>query len=77
MLSNFKKKKHEEIVDEFVKTIIVCHFLQKNSHVVTKYLNIYFQIFFNEILKKKFAIQNYWYRFKWQNQNNDHIHEFL
>ena len=55
----FLKKKHEEIVDKFVKTIIACRFLQKNSHVVTKYLNIRFRIFFNEVLKKKFLILNH------------------
>ena len=53
----FFKKKHKKVVDEFIKTIIACHFLQKNSHVIMKYLNIRFQIFFNEILKKNFQFK--------------------
>ena len=73
----FLKKKHEKVINEFVKTIIAYRFLQKNSHIITKYLNIHFQIFFNEILKKKFSILNHWYHFEWQNRNSDHIHEFL
>ena len=73
----FLKKKYEEVVNELVKTIIACRFLQKNPHVVTKYLNIRFQIFFNEVLKKKFSIQNHWYRFEWQSRSNNHIYEFL
>jgi hypothetical protein len=52
-------------------------FLQKNSHIATKYFDRHFQLFFKHVLKKKFVVVNYWYRFKWQIRENDHVHDFF
>jgi hypothetical protein len=52
-------------------------FLQKNSHIATKYLDRRFQLFFKHVLKKKFVVVNYWYRFEWQTRENDHVHDFF
>jgi hypothetical protein len=51
--------------------------LQKNFHIATKYLDRHFQLFFKHVLKKKFVVVNYWYRFKWQTRENDHLHDFF
>jgi hypothetical protein len=51
--------------------------LQKNSHITTKYLDRRFQLFFKHVLKKKFVVVNYWYRFEWHTRENDHVHDFL
>ncbi len=51
--------------------------LQKNSHIAAEYLDRRFQAFFRLVLKQKFLIVNYWYRYEWQTWNSDHIHDFL
>jgi hypothetical protein len=55
-----------------------CHrFLQKDFYISTKYLDRRFQLLFKHVLKKKFVVINYWYRFKWQIRENDYVHNFL
>jgi hypothetical protein len=43
---------------------LIHRFLQKIFYIATKYLNRRFQFFFKHVLKKKFVVVNYWYRFK-------------
>ncbi len=52
-------------------------FLQKNSHIAVEYLDRRFQLFFKQIIKKKFSVVDYWYRFEWQTRDSDHIYEFI
>jgi hypothetical protein len=69
--------------DVYLNTIVkqkyrlMFRLLQKNSHVVIEYLNRRFRLFFEKILKKKFEIKDFWYRFEWQTRENDHIHDFV
>jgi hypothetical protein len=50
---------------------------QKNFHVVIEYLNRRFRLFFEKILRKKFEIKDFWYRYEWQTRENDHVHDFV
>ena len=49
----------------------------KNSHIVIEYFYRRFFLFFKKIIRKKFNVNDHWYRFEWQNRDNDHIHDFL
>ncbi len=51
--------------------------LQENSHVVIEYLNRRFRLFFEKILRKKFEIKDFWYRYEWQTRESDHVHDFI
>ncbi len=59
------------------KERLIHRLLQKNSHIAVEYLDRRFQLFFKQIIKKKFFVVDYWYSFEWQTRNNDHIHEFF
>jgi hypothetical protein len=62
-----EKKKHR----------LMFRLLQKNFHVVTEYLNRRFRLFFEKIMRKKFEMKDFWYRFEWQTRESDHIHDFV
>ena len=70
-------KNEYDNVNKFVRIKIVTRFLQQYFYIVVEYLIIRFRHFFNEIFKKKFKIIDHWYRYEWQNKNNNHIHNFF
>jgi hypothetical protein len=63
--------------NEQKKHRLMFYLLQKNSHVVIQYLNRRSRLFFEKILRKKFEIKDFWYRYKWQTRENDHVHDFV
>ena len=56
---------------------IAWRLLQKNSHIIIECLKCRVMLFIKLVIKKKFKIQNFWYRYEWQFCESDHIHEFL
>jgi hypothetical protein len=66
-LNAIEKKKHR----------LMFRLLQENFHVVIEYLNRRFRLFFEKILKKKFEIKDFWYRYEWQTRESDHVHDFV
>lgn len=50
--------------------------LNSNPHIAAFYFNRRWEIFFEEVLKPKFDIVDFWYRFEWQHRGSSHIHGF-
>ena len=51
--------------------------LQDKPHIAADYLSRRWRLFFNIVIKKKFAIIDWWYRYEWQARGSGHIHSFL
>ena len=51
--------------------------LTDNPHIAAAYLVKRFELFFSCVIKKLFDVQDYWYRFEWQDRGSGHIHGFL
>jgi helitron helicase-like protein/uncharacterized protein DUF6570 len=51
--------------------------LSNNPHIAAAWLKKRFEVFFKEVIKKKFNVTDHWYRFEWQQRGSGHIHGFL
>lgn len=51
--------------------------LSNNPHIAAAYLFKRFKVFFEEVIKKKFSVQDHWFRYEWQQRGSGHIHGFL
>jgi len=54
------KRHHQNIVD--------------NPHIAVWFFNKRFEIFFNDVLKKQWNLEDWWYRFEWQHRGSVHVH---
>ena len=45
-----------------------------NPHIATWFFSKRFEIFFNDILKKQWDLEDWWYRFEWQHRGSIHVH---
>ena len=54
------KRHHQNIVD--------------NPHIAVWFFNKRFEIFFNDVLKKQWDLEDWWYRFEWQHRGSVHVH---
>lgn len=51
--------------------------LQENPHIAAEYLDRRFQLFLRHVLKTKFRVNDFWYRYEWQARGSGHVHGFL
>src|SRR5881398_882029 len=53
----------------------LCHKnLVNNPHIAAWFFNKRFKIFFNDVLKKQWNLEDWWYRFEWQYHGSVHVH---
>src|SRR3954452_5815699 len=45
-----------------------------NSHIANWFFNKRFEIFFNDVLKPQWGLEDWWYRFEWQHRGSVHVH---
>jgi hypothetical protein len=45
-----------------------------NPHVAVWFFHKRFEIFFNDVLKKQWNLEDWWYRFEWQHRGSVHVH---
>ena len=45
-----------------------------NPHVATWFFNKRFDNFFNDVLKPRWDLEDWWYRFEWQHRESVHVH---
>ena len=48
--------------------------LVDNPHIAAWFFNKRFEIFFNNVLKKQWNLEEWWYRFEWQHRGSVHVH---
>lgn len=51
--------------------------LNNNPAIAAFYFQKRWQIFFDEVIRPKFKIKDYWWRYEWQHRGSSHIHGFL
>jgi hypothetical protein len=51
--------------------------LNNNPAIAAYYFQKHWQIFFDEVIKPKFKIKDYWWQYEWQHRGSSHIHGFL
>ncbi|KZT34517.1 hypothetical protein SISSUDRAFT_1065241 [Sistotremastrum suecicum HHB10207 ss-3] len=51
--------------------------LNENPAIAAYYFSLRFELFFKEVLKPKFNIVDWWYRYEWQHRGSSHIHGFF
>lgn len=73
-MSNFEQY---QFVIEIARSKMIWRLLQKNFYIVAKYFDRQWQLFINLMFEHKFKMLNFWYRYEWQTQNNEHIYEFV
>src|SRR5437016_6272936 len=45
-----------------------------NPHIAVWFFSKRFEIFFNDVLKKQWDLEDWWYRFEWQHRGSVHVH---
>ncbi len=45
-----------------------------NPHIAVWFFNKRFEIFFNNVLKLQWDLEDYWYRYEWQHHGSVHMH---
>ncbi|EXX54637.1 uncharacterized protein LOC113214878 [Rhizophagus irregularis DAOM 181602=DAOM 197198] len=45
-----------------------------NPHITDWFFYKRFEIFFNDVLKEKWELEDWWYRFEWQHRGSVHMH---
>jgi hypothetical protein len=45
-----------------------------NPYIAIWFFNKRFEIFFNDVLKQEWNLENWWYRFEWQYRGNVHVY---
>ncbi|CAG8802972.1 2782_t:CDS:2, partial [Cetraspora pellucida] len=45
-----------------------------NPHIVSWFFNKRFETFFEEVLKNRWNLEDWWYRFEWQHRGSVHVH---
>ena len=45
-----------------------------NPHIVAWFFNKRFETFLNDVLRRKWNLEDYWYRFEWQHRGSVHVH---
>jgi hypothetical protein len=48
--------------------------LVNNPHIVAWFFNKRFETFFEDVLKPKWDLEDWWYRFEWQHRGSVHVH---
>lgn len=48
--------------------------LVENPHIAAWFFNKRFEIFFNDVLKRQWNLEDWWYRFEWQHRGSVHVH---
>ncbi|KAF5331234.1 hypothetical protein D9611_013064 [Ephemerocybe angulata] len=51
--------------------------LNRNPHIAAAYLDERVKLFFETVLKPLFDVEDFWYRYEWQERGSGHIHGFL
>jgi ATP-dependent DNA helicase PIF1 len=51
--------------------------LNKNPHIAAAYLDQRLQVFFKHFLVPLLGVEQFWYRYEWQERGSGHIHGFL
>ena len=51
--------------------------LNNNPALAAFYFQMRWELFYEEVLAKKFKIKDYWWRYEWQHRGSSHIHGFL
>ena len=51
--------------------------LNNNPAIAAFYFQKRWEIFFAEVLKPKFKVKYYWWRYEWQHRGSSHVHGFL
>jgi ATP-dependent DNA helicase PIF1 len=51
--------------------------LNNNPAIASFYFQKRWEIFFEEVLKLKFKVKDYWWRYEWQHRGSSHVHGFL
>src|SRR4051794_34370653 len=45
-----------------------------NPHIANWFFNKRFEIFFNDVLKLQWGLEDWWYKFEWQHRGSVHAH---
>ena len=45
-----------------------------NPHIAAWFFNKRFEVFFEDVLKKRWDLEEWWYRFEWQHRGSVHVH---
>ena len=45
-----------------------------NPHIATWFFHKRFELFFNNVLKQQWDLEDWWYRFEWQHHGSVHVH---
>ncbi|CAG8502458.1 12012_t:CDS:2, partial [Cetraspora pellucida] len=52
-----------------------CQNIINNPHIISWFFNKQFEIFFENVLKRQWELEDWWYRFEWQHRGSVHVHE--
>lgn len=51
--------------------------LNDNPAIAAYYFQKRWEVFFEEVIKPKFKIKDFWWRYEWQHRGSSHVHGFL
>jgi len=51
--------------------------LNNNPAVAAYYFQKRWEVFFEEVIQKKFDVKDFWWRYEWQHRGSSHVHGFL
>ena len=51
--------------------------LNNNPAIAAYYFQMRWMVFFNEYIKPKFKVTDYWWRYEWQHHGSSHVHGFF
>src|SRR3954454_6306303 len=46
----------------------------ENPHIASWFFHKRFEIFFHDVLKKYWELEDWWYRYEWQHRGSVHVH---
>ncbi|CAG8816966.1 1521_t:CDS:2, partial [Cetraspora pellucida] len=68
MPSNENSTEETEMTRHYHQNVI------NNPHIVAWFFNKCFETFLNDVLKHRWNLEDYWYRFEWQHRGSVHVH---
>ena len=51
--------------------------LNNNPAIAAYYFQKRWEVFFEEVIQKKFDVKDFWWRYEWQHRGSSHVHGFL
>ena len=67
---------HKLMPSSFAEGEIVSNYqnIVNNPHIAIWFFNKRFELFFNDILKWQWNLEDWWYQFEWQHHGSIHVH---